>query len=52
MNGGPKWRQISKTLNNHKKIMFCSNRKIFSQKFPFKCVFSDKEIKFFRLWVI
>ena len=32
--------------------MFCSNRKIFSQKFLFKCVLSDKEIKFFRLWAL
>ena len=36
MNGGPKWRQISKTW----------------QKFVFKCVLSDTEIKFFRLWAI
>ena len=51
-NGGPKWRQISKTLKNHKKIMFCSNRKIFPQKFLFQCVLSDNERKFFRLWAL
>ena len=51
-NGGPKWRQISKTLKNHKKIMFCSNRKIFSQKCLFQCVLSDKKRKFFRLWAL
>ena len=51
-NGGPKWRQISKTLKNHKKIMFCSNRKILSQKFLFQRVLSVKKRKFFRLWAL
>ena len=49
MNGGPKWRQISKTLKNRIKITFCSNCKIFSWKFLSQCVISDKKIKIFRL---
>ena len=45
VNGGLKWRQISKVSKNHLK-MFCSVAKFFSQKFLFKCVLSVKKIIF------